>query len=110
MEKERRNMEFQKIIVESNNDDSSFEEMKKKSEEFEKILEVPREERDRIQRMQVIDRAAAAIAAAKAVLKESESDGGELKRDGGGQIGQSDDANSEFLISFFFLFCFSRSL
>ncbi|WVZ50826.1 hypothetical protein U9M48_002048 [Paspalum notatum var. saurae] len=37
---------------------------------FEEMLRVPREERDRVQRHQVIDRAAAALAAAQAVLKE----------------------------------------
>ncbi|XP_065863199.1 protein LIKE EARLY STARVATION, chloroplastic [Euphorbia lathyris] len=42
----------------------------KKNDDFQKILEVDTEERDRIQRMQVIDRAAAAIAAARAILKE----------------------------------------
>ncbi|KAJ8434738.1 hypothetical protein Cgig2_001941 [Carnegiea gigantea] len=45
--------------------------LEKKSHEFQKILEVPREERDRVQRMQVIDRAAAAIAAARALLKDN---------------------------------------
>ncbi|KAJ1276052.1 hypothetical protein BS78_05G184600 [Paspalum vaginatum] len=37
---------------------------------FEEMLRVPREERDRVQRRQVIDRAAAALAAAQAVLKD----------------------------------------
>jgi hypothetical protein len=37
---------------------------------FEEMLRVPREERDRVQRTQVIDRAAAALAAARAVLKD----------------------------------------
>lgn len=49
----------------------SSEALERKSYEFQKILEVNKEERDRIQRMQVIDRAAAAIAAARAILKES---------------------------------------
>ncbi|KAJ6824512.1 uncharacterized protein M6B38_381900 [Iris pallida] len=57
---------------------------KKKVELFNDILQVPKEERDRIQRLQVIDRAAAAIAAARALLKESplpEDSVGELSGD-----------------------------
>lgn len=50
---------------------------KKKSDEFQKILEVSVEERDRIQRMQVVDRAAAAISAAKAILASNSSGDGE---------------------------------
>ncbi|WOK99241.1 hypothetical protein Cni_G07953 [Canna indica] len=42
-----------------------------KTERFNELLQVPAEERDRVQRLQVIDRAAAAIAAARALLKES---------------------------------------
>lgn len=48
----------------------SPEELERKTKEFMKILDVSTEERDRIQGMQVIDRAAAAIAAAKSLLKE----------------------------------------
>ncbi|CAA6667226.1 unnamed protein product [Spirodela intermedia] len=40
------------------------------TDQFNRILEVPKEERDRVQRLQVIDRAAAAIAAARALIKE----------------------------------------
>ncbi|EHA8588885.1 hypothetical protein COCNU_scaffold006994G000020 [Cocos nucifera] len=47
------------------------DELERKTERFEKILKVPKEERDRIQRLQIIDRAAAAIAAARALLQES---------------------------------------
>ena len=50
--------------------------MEKKSEEFQKILETPKKERDRIQRMQVIDRAAAAIAAARSIIKKNGSSPG----------------------------------
>ncbi|KAK9741325.1 hypothetical protein RND81_03G097700 [Saponaria officinalis] len=50
-------------------DVESPETLEKKTHEFQKILEVSKEERDRVQRIQVIDRAAAAIAAARAVLK-----------------------------------------
>uniref|UniRef100_A0A1J3CNR8 Uncharacterized protein n=1 Tax=Noccaea caerulescens TaxID=107243 RepID=A0A1J3CNR8_NOCCA len=62
---------------------------KKKSDEFRKILEVSAEERDRIQRLQVVDRAAAAISAAKAILASNNSGDGkdgfsdEVKTDGG---------------------------
>ncbi|XP_030507573.2 protein LIKE EARLY STARVATION, chloroplastic [Cannabis sativa] len=70
---ERKAVEFQKIVENSDSDSTSVhpEELVEKSEEFKKILEVSSEERDHIQRMQVIDRAAAAIAAARSVLKES---------------------------------------
>ncbi|RWV91633.1 hypothetical protein GW17_00046073 [Ensete ventricosum] len=42
-----------------------------KTERFNQLLQVPTEERDRVQRLQVIDRAAAAFAAARAILDES---------------------------------------
>lgn len=44
--------------------------VERRTARFEDLLRVPREERDRVQRSQVIDRAAAALAAARAVLKE----------------------------------------
>ena len=60
----------------SGNPSSSVEDdLKKKTTEFQKLLEVPSEERDRVQRMQVIDRAAAAISAARAILDENGSNG-----------------------------------
>uniref|UniRef100_A0A0A9D6J0 Uncharacterized protein n=1 Tax=Arundo donax TaxID=35708 RepID=A0A0A9D6J0_ARUDO len=46
------------------------EDVERRTARFEEMLLVPREERDRVQRRQVIDRAAAALAAARAVLKE----------------------------------------
>ncbi|GJN25254.1 hypothetical protein PR202_gb13055 [Eleusine coracana subsp. coracana] len=46
------------------------EDVERRTARFEEMLRVPREERDRVQRRQVIDRAAAALAAARAVLKE----------------------------------------
>ncbi|XP_057959221.1 protein LIKE EARLY STARVATION, chloroplastic [Malania oleifera] len=90
VERERKEMEFQRISESSRSvgdegkekegkeegeeeEEESAEDMERKSNEFRKILEVSREERDRIQRMQVIDRAAAAIAAARAVLSEGNS-------------------------------------
>lgn len=93
-EREGKDIEFLKIadtlaeIDGSDGDDNvGGEELDKKNEEFQKLLEVSKEERDRIQRMQVIDRAAAAIAEARSLLeqrKESES----LVKSGSG------DANS----------------
>lgn len=75
LDRERKTIEFQQIAdrvedadVEEEESEEAFE---MKSNQFSKILEVPKEERDRVQRMQVIDRAAAAIAAARAFLKES---------------------------------------
>ncbi|GAB2294643.1 hypothetical protein Dimus_028839 [Dionaea muscipula] len=77
-DRQRREMEFQRIAenpapVVSNGDESekATEDLERKSSEFKKILEVPSEERDKIQKMQVIDRAAAAIAAARAILEEN---------------------------------------
>lgn len=74
--------------------------LEKKTEVFNKILEVPKEERDRIQRMQVIDRASAAIAAARALIKESpvkakQADGGGLNlKSGGRSSGGATEAKS----------------
>eukprot|EP00250_Pteridium_aquilinum_P020990 c25001_g6_i1 orf=193-1965(+) len=44
-----------------------------KAQRFSSILQVPSEERDRVQRMQVVDRAVAALAAANALLAEQSS-------------------------------------
>ncbi|KAF8394354.1 hypothetical protein HHK36_020562 [Tetracentron sinense] len=76
MDSERKEIEFQKIVENSGGIDEEEEEespdaLEWKTDQFKKILEVPKEERDRIQRMQVIDRASAAIAAARALLEES---------------------------------------
>lgn len=80
VDRERREDELRKIADNSaavafDSSESYSEEspdvLQRKTSDFRKILEVPREERDRIQRMQVIDRAAAAIAAAHALLKEN---------------------------------------
>lgn len=96
VDRERKAIDFQKIVENSaGTDNRSLEEFEKKSEEFQKILEVPKEERDRVQRMQVIDRAAAAIAAARSILEEKGS-----KPQGGssgdfGTSGVSGDANQE---------------
>ncbi|KAL0696733.1 hypothetical protein Bca4012_063913 [Brassica carinata] len=50
--------------------------LNKKSDDFQKILEVSVEERDQIQRIQVVDRAASAISATKAILTSNSSDDG----------------------------------
>lgn len=72
-ERERSSLEFE-IMAENSGENAgeeSAEELEKRNREFEKLLEVSAEERDKVQRMQVIDRAAAAIAAARALLKDT---------------------------------------
>ncbi|KAI3469642.1 hypothetical protein Pfo_026305 [Paulownia fortunei] len=77
---ERKSVEFERMAensVEANEKEGeqgkeeSEEELERRNREFNKLLEVSVEERDRAQRMQVIDRAAAAIAAARALLNEN---------------------------------------
>ncbi|OAY83322.1 hypothetical protein ACMD2_20405 [Ananas comosus] len=81
VERRRRSEEFRQIADRSqflgeNGNEDDDEEMEggesldRQTQRFNRILEVPSEERDRIQRLQVIDRAAAAIAAARALLDE----------------------------------------
>ncbi|KAL0925836.1 hypothetical protein M5K25_004206 [Dendrobium thyrsiflorum] len=75
VERERKSQEFIKlaegakepphVVVENK------ETVEQKTELFNKILDVPKEERDRVQRLQVIDRASAAISAARAFLRDS---------------------------------------
>lgn len=134
VERDRKNFEFQRIVKTSAASDggdigkSVVEELQKKSQEFQRILEVPTEERDRIQRMQVIDRAGAAIAAARAILQESNgsklerapgaSVGGEVKGEGGEAMGELQEGNRMsgapivcFLAIFIFEFlCFKLML
>ncbi|KAK8511112.1 hypothetical protein V6N13_013525 [Hibiscus sabdariffa] len=83
-EREKKEAEFQRIAQNlagdsggggGGNGGEKREVLQKKSEEFQKILETPKEERDRIQRMQVIDRAAAAIAAARSLIQNKDSSG-----------------------------------
>jgi len=71
IERERNTTHFNKLAA--SNDNGVEENLEKKTQEFQKILEVSSEERDRIQRLQVIDRASAAIAAARALLKDANS-------------------------------------
>ncbi|KAH9289663.1 hypothetical protein KI387_033780 [Taxus chinensis] len=74
----KREMEKQKSsppAPEPVRDDSNISEdpdaLERKTKHFEKIQQVPAEERNRAQRIQVIDRAAAAIAAARALIAEN---------------------------------------
>lgn len=98
MERERKSQQFEKIAEnlgsargggeeeKEGEEIMSQDEWERRSREFQKILEVPSEERDRVQRMQVVDRAAAAIAAARALLKENvkAEDGGANVEGGNG--------------------------
>jgi hypothetical protein len=72
IERERNTINFNKLTT-SNDDNNVEENLEKKTQEFQKLLQVSNEERDRIQRLQVIDRASAAIAAARALLKDANS-------------------------------------
>lgn len=76
MDRERKEIVFNKISenVVGDDDGGVVEDLETKSSEFLKILEVPSEERDRIQRIQVIDRAAAAIAVASTLLREEKNE------------------------------------
>lgn len=74
MERERCIQVLQSSGRVSTVDDDVDYALQRKTELFEKILAVPREERDRVQRLQVIDRAAAAISAARALIKKPPPD------------------------------------
>lgn len=77
LEHQRQSIEFQKVVENTvgndnrNGGDPIVDQLEKKSDEFSKILQVPTEERDRVQPMQVIHRAAAAIAVARALVGET---------------------------------------
>ncbi|KAI4368381.1 hypothetical protein MLD38_016943 [Melastoma candidum] len=92
VERERKSAEFERIAESTVVGGVGFEvdNVDKKTEEFRKILEVPKEERDRVQQMLVVDRAAAAIAAARALVAETER--GE---DSGDQDGDETDQDGE---------------
>ncbi|KAF8080714.1 hypothetical protein N665_0926s0014 [Sinapis alba] len=87
--REKKEKAFEKIAenVASDGEGDLDKNKKKKSDDFQKILEVSVEERDRIQRMQVVDRAAAAISAAKAILASNSS--------GDGKDGFQDEEKSD---------------
>lgn len=79
VDREKKEKAFEKIaenVVAVDGEKEKGGDMEKKSDEFQKILEVSVEERDRIQRMQVVDRAAAAISAARAILASNNSGDG----------------------------------
>ncbi|KAJ8491787.1 hypothetical protein OPV22_013508 [Ensete ventricosum] len=71
MERESRALASLRIAAEVGEGGSVEPSLEAKTEHFKKLLQVPTEERDRIQRLQVIDRAAAAIAAARALLDKA---------------------------------------
>lgn len=99
VEREKQENEFRKIaenVVEEDNEETE-EVLEKKSGEFQKLLEVSPEERDRVQRMQVIDRAAAAIAAARAILKEDKAEESSIEVEG-----NNDDDDQGSLVSLSF--------
>lgn len=112
VDREKAAKEFQNIVEneggrvddDEEEEEESEEELERKSNLFKQILEVPKEERDRIQRLQVIDRAAAAIAAARALLKDnpppakSLSDGptGILESEGYGGMKQGSEGGESF--------------
>ncbi|XP_047956709.1 uncharacterized protein LOC125202369 [Salvia hispanica] len=103
-ERERSSLQFE-IMADKTAEDSgeeSAEDLEKRSREFEKLLEVPPEERDKVQRMQVIDRAAAAIAATRALIKDSappQPETGELDILSGGEEGDLDEGREIASIS-----------
>ncbi|XP_050216597.1 protein LIKE EARLY STARVATION, chloroplastic [Mercurialis annua] len=84
VDRENKSVEFQNMAERLSGTETGGEilndDFEKKTEDFKKIVEYSKEERDRIQRMQVVDRAAAAIAAARAIIQETRpvnSDGGD---------------------------------
>jgi hypothetical protein len=103
---------------EGSNSSEDPEELERKTRQFEQILQVPADERDRTQKIQVIDRAAAAIAAAKALLEnrptqlsspsaEYSSDSKELKSESSVPEKPSDPGSLPDGNNFsFFVFCF----
>lgn len=105
VDRERKTVEFQQIagnLAQTDNDsddddDDVTVDLEKKSEDFNKILEVSKEERDRIQRVQVIDRAAAAIAAARDIVREKKSADKDFKshESMGGEVEAQQGAGTE---------------
>lgn len=103
VEREKQENEFRKIsenVVEQEENVETEEVLEKKSGEFQKLLDVSPEERDRVQRMQVIDRAAAAIAAARAILKEDKPEESSKEVEGRNDDDDGDDQGSLVSLSF----------
>ncbi|KAL7144819.1 hypothetical protein ABFS83_07G037400 [Erythranthe nasuta] len=102
VDREKMSVDFERMAenpVESGGKEESDEELERRNREFQNLLQVPPEERDRVQRMQVIDRAAAAIAAARALVKENSQPGMEVSGEGtaetgGGKIDDLQEGNS----------------
>ncbi|CAN8258417.1 unnamed protein product [Cochlearia groenlandica] len=96
IDREKKEKAFEKIAdnVPSNDggDEKGEVDLEKKSDDFHKILEVSAEERDRIQRLQVVDRAAAAISAARAILASNSSGDGEDGFKEKGKSNKSDES------------------
>ncbi|EEF45212.1 uncharacterized protein LOC8280205 [Ricinus communis] len=81
VDRDKKSVEFQKLAerfsqIDNTSDSTSVkrDDVNRKTKDFKKIVDFSKDERDRIQRMQVVDRAAAAIAAARAILKERRSE------------------------------------
>ncbi|CAJ1967012.1 unnamed protein product [Sphenostylis stenocarpa] len=76
VDRERKSAHFNTIaerVASAPDDGIARDDLEKKTTEFHKLLQISSEERDRVQRMQVIDRASAAIAAARALLRDSDT-------------------------------------
>ncbi|XP_076953889.1 protein LIKE EARLY STARVATION, chloroplastic-like [Bidens hawaiensis] len=95
MDRERKAMEFNKIAENKENDGDYKEDLEMKSSEFMRILEVPKEERDRVQSIQVIDRAAAAIAVASTLLKEEKMMNASDSEDESNRVEDADQENDD---------------
>lgn len=87
VERDRNTIHFNNIA--SANDSTVGGNLEEKTKDFQKLLEVPSEERDRIQRLQVVDRAAAAIAAARALLNDANSSNDSRSDTGTDTIGEN---------------------
>lgn len=118
VEREKKSQQFERMAenpvdanenVEGQGKEETPEELERKSREFENLLAVPPEERDRVQKMQLIDRAAAALAAARALLKENpqpqkEVSGEERAESGAGKIDDQEDQQGGKMKYIVFLF------
>lgn len=76
--KDRQELEQLRLSKEETEKEKQLQDIEKRvleeqTQRFSSLLQVPSEERDRVQRMQVVDRAAAALAAANALLAEQSS-------------------------------------
>lgn len=74
-----------------------------RTEKFNRLQDVPREERDRIQRQQLIDRAAAAIAAARALISETRPEQFVRPTESGSPGSDAQQQDKGIFVNFFFL-------